>query len=250
MADLREIVASLAGCPPSEVDAGFSLERQGLQGSMRRSVLIASIRRRLGVECMEAAHAKTFGELEAMVGRGPGLDPSARPSGPAPLAQVRAMSEELKAGGLLSFLRCGIDIESVEMLPETNDYLAHEFYRDSFTEEEIGYCARQAHPRVHFAARWCVKEALKKCDARFMAEKMSRLEVVRADSGRLRLRHHGPTGARDLPHSVSASHSGTVAAAVVVAGPAAWVMRWSWLLLIVGLAAAVVAALALLRRLG
>ncbi|MFA6317995.1 MAG: 4'-phosphopantetheinyl transferase superfamily protein [Elusimicrobiota bacterium] len=241
--DLADIVAKLANCGRAEIGPGFSLDRPGLKGSMRRSVLIASIRKHLGVECMDAARASTFGELEALVGRGPGKGPER----PAP--SVSAMPEELKKAGVLSFLRCGIDIEAVEMLPKSEDYPAHPFYQDNFTGDELSYCSRQADPRPHFAARWCAKEALKKSDPSLMAERMGSLEVVRSDSGSLSLRLHGHAGPRNLPHSVSISHTETLAAAVVVAGPAAWLFRWSWVFLILGLGALVVAVLALLGRL-
>ncbi|MBI5623846.1 MAG: 4'-phosphopantetheinyl transferase superfamily protein [Elusimicrobia bacterium] len=235
--DLAGIVAKLAECSPAEVGPDFSLDRPGLQGSMRRSVLIASIRKHLGVDCMAAVHARTFGELSALVSGGSGAG--------EPSPSLRAVPEELRKAGSLSFLRCGIDIESVEMLPKAEDYAAHPFYHDNFTADEIAYCGRQPDPRPHFAARWCAKEALKKSEPSLMAEPMSSLEVVRTDSGALFLRRRGKGGSKDLPHSVSVSHTESVAAAVVVAGPAAWVMRWSWLLLVLGLAAGVTAGMAL-----
>ncbi len=65
--DLKSIVAELAGCDLAEINADFSLDRPGLEGSLRRAILIASIRRHLGKDCMQAGRVKTFGELEAAV---------------------------------------------------------------------------------------------------------------------------------------------------------------------------------------
>ena len=61
-------------------------------------------------------------------------------------------------------LACGIDIERVDAMPVTDDYWEHEFYKESFSKDEIAYCLLQENPRMHFAARWCAKEALVKCD--------------------------------------------------------------------------------------
>jgi hypothetical protein len=68
---LKSIVAGLAGVGEAEVDAAFSLDRPGLDSSLKRAVLIASIRKKLGKNCMEAGRAKTFGDLEAAVASAP-----------------------------------------------------------------------------------------------------------------------------------------------------------------------------------
>ncbi len=65
--DLKGIVAGLTSVDPSEIDAAFELDRPGLDTSLKRAVLIASIRKNLGKNCMEAGRAKTFGDLEAAV---------------------------------------------------------------------------------------------------------------------------------------------------------------------------------------
>ncbi|MBI5210276.1 MAG: 4'-phosphopantetheinyl transferase superfamily protein [Elusimicrobia bacterium] len=218
---LQDIVAKLADCPASEVVPGFSLERPGLQGSMRKSVLVASIRRHLDVECMEAARATTFAELEDLLRRAGAPGQDSRPAGPE-----RALARDVGRSVIQAALRCGIDIETCDMFPATDDYAGHEFYKGAFTPDEIAYCARQSHPRTHFAARWCAKESLKKCDPGFLMEKMSAIEVVRDDAGSLSLRHHAPGGTRSLPHAVSVTHTDTMAAAVVVGGYAAWVIRY------------------------
>jgi len=70
---LRSIVASLASVPEDGIDASFTLDRPGLDTSLKRAVLIASIRKKLGKNCLEAGRLKTFGELEAAVEAAPSV---------------------------------------------------------------------------------------------------------------------------------------------------------------------------------
>jgi phosphopantetheine--protein transferase-like protein len=203
--DLRGVVAQLCKCAPEEINDGFSLDVPALRGSLKKAVLIASIRRYLGQDCMAAAAAKTFGELEALVSG------KAQPSTAAPETKpaVAPSAVEMPAA---SGVNCGMDIEAVAQLPETSDYAGHQFYRDSFSPEEIAYCAKQAKPRLHFAARWCAKEALKKCDPAYRDVRLSELELARQDSGAVSFRSRGEA----LPHAVSVSHTEETAAAVVM----------------------------------
>lgn len=71
MKSLKEIVAGLAGVAEGEIDFSFALDRPGLDSSLKRAVLIASIRKNLGKHCMDAGRAKTFGELEDAVAKAP-----------------------------------------------------------------------------------------------------------------------------------------------------------------------------------
>jgi len=241
-ADLRAVVARLCGCRPEEISGDFPLDVPALRGSLKKAVLIASIRRYLGVDCMAAAGARTFAELEAMVlGR---TQPAAAAPDRAPQGAPRpagAPPPVPAAGGPA----CGIDLEAVSALPGTADFGGHPFYQDSFSPEEIAYCAGQAEPRAHFAARWCAKEALVKCDASWRNTPWRELELARSASGAVFLRCRG----RALPHAVSVTHTDAWAAAVVVLAPPAPPPPRGWLAtagLAVSLAALVVAAAAYL----
>jgi hypothetical protein len=64
---LKETVARLMRCSPEEIGPEFSLQRPPLDESLGKSILIAAIRRDLGVECLAAASAKTYAELEKLV---------------------------------------------------------------------------------------------------------------------------------------------------------------------------------------
>jgi holo-[acyl-carrier protein] synthase len=209
---LRGIVAKLGDTEPDKIGPDFSLKTRALQGSVRRAALAAAIRRQLGVTCVSAYSVSTFGELEqAVFGKAPN-NPGASQTSPREFTPAVTFESGLDSAGI----RCGMDVEMISELPEAADYREHEFYRDSFSPEEIAYCLLQENPRMHFAARWCAKEALHKCDPDFRNEKMCNVEVVRAETGEVSLRHRLNGTVRKLPHALSISHTDSFAAAFVV----------------------------------
>jgi phosphopantetheinyl transferase (holo-ACP synthase) len=121
------------------------------------------------------------------------------------------------AGGvaLPGMLACGIDIEMVSNMPSTPDHWRSDFYSMSFTPAEIAYCLLQERPAMHFAGRWCAKEALKKCDNSLLHEPMGNLELAHDASGEVFFRHRAGGAVRRLPFAVSISHTPTTAVAVV-----------------------------------
>ena len=201
--ELRKIVAQLAGLKPEAIHSDFSLRSRGLQSSVRRAALAAAIRRYLGVSVPEIYSVVSFHELVAAVLKG-GTEAITKPA--SALFGLRGVDD----------LACGIDIERVDALPVTDDYWEHEFYKENFSKDEIAYCLLQENPRMHFAARWCAKEALVKCDPAYKGQPFSTLEVVRAASGEVSLAHHANGTSTTPPLAVSISHTETMAAAVVV----------------------------------
>jgi phosphopantetheine--protein transferase-like protein len=111
-------------------------------------------------------------------------------------------------------------MEMVDALPVESDYWKGEFYATHFTPAEIAYCLTKPEPRQHFAARWCAKEALKKCDARFASSDFIAIEVVIGPAGKPALRAKAGPNWIDLPHAASLTHTPLVAAAVVVSANA------------------------------
>jgi phosphopantetheine--protein transferase-like protein len=115
---------------------------------------------------------------------------------------------------------CGMDIELVENLPRVQDYWEDPFYTATFTASETAYCLLQASPPLHFAARWCAKEALKKCDPAYSRVAMNQLEVVLTATGAPALQSATHGTWERLPVTVSLSHTTSMAAAVVIKFPA------------------------------
>jgi len=95
-----------------------------------------------------------------------------------------------------------------------------------FTDAELAYCHRQAHPWPHLAARFAAKEALLKALTSGLtgAMRWRDIEVVRDPAGTPRLAVTGATAemmvrAGLAPGSVSLSHTADQAIAVVLLTP-------------------------------
>jgi holo-[acyl-carrier protein] synthase len=216
---LRKVVSEFFGTDPNRVSQEFPLSGPQMQGSLARAKLDAAIRRRVGVKCPAVYSAQTYGQLEAAVLGKETVSPADSAHGQsskglADLA-VQRRNESFAPG-----FSCGIDIEMVESLPQAKDYWEDDFYKTCFTPAEIAYCLTQENPRIHFAARWCAKEALKKCDPGYLEEEMSCIELSLNNAGQPSFAHHINGTTSPLPHAVSVSHTPSAAVAVVVRGPA------------------------------
>ena len=220
------IVSELCEVDPAQNGGDFVLASSGrLRSSLGRATLDAKIRRRLGVKIQNLHALRTFGELEAALGVNqaavtvPAPAVSLAAAGPMPESvpspKARLLAEVPAAD---SGLACGIDVESIAALPEAKDYWEEPFYKDNFTPAEIAYCVSQSSPRMHFAVRWCAKEALKKCVSEYSQMEMNRIEVVRRDTGSPFLQVLAPEGARMPPVAVSLTHTEDWALALVVKG--------------------------------
>ena len=141
-----------------EVGPTFSLHGRRGQGSIARAALDALIRRRVGLTARSVYTARTYGELEAELVPGAASTTAPAISSPGPSGNGQSIAPPT------GVVQCGIDIELIDHLPRVADCWEDSFYRDHFAPAEIAYCLSQETPAVHFTARWCAKEALKKCD--------------------------------------------------------------------------------------
>jgi phosphopantetheine--protein transferase-like protein len=211
---LQRTVATFLGVEPQHIQPAFALTGTRLHGSLARARLYIALQQSLGIQCPAVFTVRTYGELHTAVFGPPAVAPETTPP----------QSEPNTAGGaersgpirLAEGLACGIDIEMVENLPKVQDYWEDAFYTATFTASETAYCLLQASPPIHFAARWCAKEALKKCDPAYSHMAMNQLEVALTATGApvLRSATHGTW--EPLPVTVSLSHTTSMAAAVVI----------------------------------
>jgi holo-[acyl-carrier protein] synthase len=217
---LRKIVAELTKRSPDEIHSGLVLDDVGLRGSLKRALLDATIQRAIGKTDPAVYSVGSYGELEAaLLGKASSQAmplPAPESASPAPAASTAspiANSTALPPGVSVA---CGVDIEEVRNLPETPDYWEHDFYRQSFSMEEIAYCLLKSDPRVHFAARWAAKEALKKCDPAFLNAELKSLSLVHRPDGSTYLARQAKRVREPLPHAVSISHTDSYAVATVM----------------------------------
>jgi phosphopantetheine--protein transferase-like protein len=216
---LARIVASFLDLEPGQITRDLSLKGTRLSGSLARTRLFAAIQHQLGVQCQAAYSAQTYGELHASLCGGSQIERRENGSIPSSNHDQRTPGIFIGARGIEEQLGCGIDIETVGDLPVAADYWLDPFYAATFTESEIAYCLMQDNPPMHFAARWCAKEALKKCDAAFNDLPLKQIEVALTASGApfLQCRNNGTS--KRVPVALSLSHTSHMAAAVVVKMP-------------------------------
>jgi phosphopantetheine--protein transferase-like protein len=222
---LTAIISELCEVNPTQIKSDFALTYGRLHSSLGRATLDAKIRRRLGVKLENLHTFRTVGELEAaLVGNhlpasAPTpqirIDPPAELVLSTPPSKVSRFVTVAPAGLELA---CGIDVELVSALLEAKDYWEEPFYQTHFTVAEIAYCVSQPNPRMHFAARWCAKEALKKCLPEYLLSEMNKIEVVRRETGSPCLQVLANEGARILPVALSLTHNADWALAIVVSG--------------------------------
>jgi len=205
---MRQIVATLSRVEPEAVGPDFSLAPL-LSASLTVHRLEAALREHLGVVPPRLHGLRSYSELETAI-----LGETSQPTGPARPASGAGRDSPRPESHNRQGLGCGLDVEPIANFPAAPDYWTHEFYTNTFTSTEIAYCARQPDPRPHFAARWCAKEALKKCDPAYLAEQMVNIQVRHDEQGVPVLQLVNTQ--QVLPYAVSLTHSAELAAAVVI----------------------------------
>jgi holo-[acyl-carrier protein] synthase len=121
-------------------------------------------------------------------------------------------------------LKVGTDLVQVSRIAESIATFGEKFTRRLFTDHEIAYAASsEPLQAARFAARFAAKEAtIKMLDLSQVGLDWKQIEVLRADSGHCTLALHGlakdaAARAKVQELSVSLSHDGDYATAVVVA---------------------------------
>lgn len=202
--DLRSLVATMLMLPPDSIGSETSL--RNLDTSLGGARLALGLKR-LGLVPRFRRVPSTFGELQRSF--------NAEPEAAAVDANTRIVETDVSKTPQTGEIAIGLDIQDVQLLPVCADYWDHEFYTGCFSRMEIAYAVVQSEPRAHFAGFWSAKEALRKCDARFLKADLTLLTVHHDPEGKPYFIEHHPDKIARLPHSISISHSGTIASAVV-----------------------------------
>lgn len=220
---LKAIVGELCEVEPAQIGADFVLSSGRLRSSLGRATLDAKIRRRLGVKVENLRSARTFGELEAALASGqapmavigqnvPAVPPEKLAETDHPQKTPRPAIEVPADSGL----SCGVDVEAISALPAAKDHWEDPFYRDNFTSAEIAYCISRPNPRMHFAGRWCAKEAFKKCNPAHLTLEMNRIEVAHTAAGAPFIQLLEAKGPTKPKVALSLAHNEEWAVAIVV----------------------------------
>ena len=213
---LTDLTARFWRLEPEEVAGSLRFDSRGLSGfgSVRVLTFFAAIESQLGVRIDDPSSIRTFADLLTQVENGgppaPAPDRVAAPV-PAPVPRIPAS------------IGLGHDIEEVRNLPDAADYRQDPFYRDNFSPAELDYCLDQQDPRPHLAARWCAKEAVKKCSPHLLHVPMASIEVSLLVTGEPTVQILDEAARRSLHDArllVSLSHTDSFASAVAVLLPA------------------------------
>lgn len=180
-----------------------------LATSLGRARLDAALRSRFGISNNGVYTVKTFGDLCRLLG---GEAAGENTVSAAPRSQSISLLSTADNTGIA----IGIDIQSVDALPNATDYWEEEFYQQHFTRQEIAYALLQPNPRESFASAWCAKEALRKADARWLDIDWHQTELTHTSTGIPALN----SGDQSISCSVSVSHTAGLAVAVVAMGGA------------------------------
>ncbi len=223
--ELRALVARFWELPEAEVVDVLRFDAASLKGfgSLRLFRFFAAVENRLGVRIEDPRSIRTFGELRAHVQDAADDAPlntgMAAAASSVPVAHAPGPADAFGVG-----IALGHDIEEIASLPEATDYREDSFYVRNFSEAELDYCLTQREPRPHLAVRWCVKEAVRKCDARLLGVENRDIELLSTNGGAPAVNILDGAARRELRGArlvVSASHTETVASAVVMLLPAA-----------------------------
>jgi holo-[acyl-carrier protein] synthase len=119
-------------------------------------------------------------------------------------------------------LGVGLDIQQIDMLPETTDYRDDAFYASHFLPSEIATALLRPDPRATLCGLFCVKEAAKKSHPLLLNLRMTELVVSHDANGRPYLAiAPGTVLTQKFRFRISISHTGGLAAATCIAMGAA-----------------------------
>lgn len=203
--ELRSVVSELMQVPADSITGATTLNGV-LATSLGRARLDAALRSRFNFANQGVYTLKTFGELCQLSGIA-----VADGYGSSPMAVRKTVVPSIH-GLQGDGVAIGVDLQSVNAMPEANDFWESEFYKQHFTKQEIAYALLQAEPRESFAGAWCAKEALRKADGRWMDVDWQQTELVHDANGRPMLR----SGEAAIRCSLSLSHTNGFAMAAVV----------------------------------
>jgi phosphopantetheine--protein transferase-like protein len=191
-------VTKLAG-RPVEADTPFTLS------SARKAQLASWLRREdIGFDYADIdRQSLTVSQILKNPVRNDAPAPHERKPAAAANAAAPAAPSALAAG-----IGVGIDIESLDNMPEAADVRAEPFYRDNFSPRELAYCLERADLRLSLCGLWAAKEAIVKAGAAAKPKRggLAHIEI-----------QHDPSGAPTFPGcALSIAHEATLAVAVCV----------------------------------
>ncbi|MDR0910701.1 MAG: 4'-phosphopantetheinyl transferase superfamily protein [Spirochaetaceae bacterium] len=223
---LKKALAKTLNVTENSIDDSFSLNQQKLKSSAG-TVILSNMVKKIYKQKIDCSGLATFGDLIARInGEENKITEDTENTGNRENHESSNISEENKpvnfprvsgihADASPREFSCGIDIQDISIFPKADDYWAESFYKENFTPEEIAYCTATEYPAQHFAARWCIKEALRKCSAEYASLPFSSINIKRQQNGSLCLEVYTGEKWQSTELACSMSHSGAYAVGMV-----------------------------------
>lgn len=209
--ELKKMIANTLKVSITDIDSEFSLKRGKLKTSAG-SVILGNMIAKVYGQKIDCSTISTFGELLKIVEND---TTESVIEGIKTEENVEEDSHESAVNIAGNGLVCGIDIQEIDIFPETDDYWSESFYTDNFTNEEIAYCVTADSPRHSFAGRWCVKEALHKCCEKYYDIVFKDIQVAKHKNGNVSIEIRKNNKWHELPIVCSISHADNYAVGIV-----------------------------------
>ena len=174
---VKEIVATFLKTETANVNSSTLIDNTAIPGSVLIHRMYSELSKK-GFKVKNAAKVKTYGDLESILFNGllKNERDSHNHSEDSKIDYMNSVQKNGESG-------IGIDIESVDNLPDSNDYFDDQFYIDNFSKKEIAYCSSKQNPKSCFCGRFAAKEAIVKADNTFLDINFSDIEIKVSSKG-------------------------------------------------------------------
>ena len=200
-----QVICQFANIDSLAVSAGQTFKSIGLSSSIKLIRLHRQLEKETGKKIPAITPDSLVSDVLSQLG---GAAPAQAAAQAAP-APARTMGKP--AGFDISI---GTDIEELDNLPESVDYLNDDFYQSVFQPEEIKYAIAAKNPRIHLCGMFCAKEALIKSNKLFAGIEMKNICVKHDSDGAPHLELPGTVN--NVVLKLSISHTEKMATAVVL----------------------------------
>lgn len=174
----KEIISHFLKVDVNSITASTLINRQALKSSIFLHRMYGKLAD-AGFVVADYSNINSFGELlEKLDGK------SQNPKVEAQQFSNASIQQPTNAQYPTSNTQIGIDIESIDSLPKTNDFRNVGFYTDNFSEKEMAYCILQPNAYASFAGLFAAKEAIVKASNQYKNTKFNQLIITHNAQGK------------------------------------------------------------------
>lgn len=178
MNKLRQIVAHFLKVAPSDINDATKIDYKSFASSLMLHRMYAKLHAE-GYSVADLSIIATFADLSKQLIRHAGERAEINNSS----ASVPALNEQ-QQNDSQELLQVGVDTELIEQFDYHPDVTKDEFYKNTFSPNEIEYCIRQRNPRASFVGLFSLKESIVKADNSLIGKKFNKIEISHSAQGR------------------------------------------------------------------